>query len=114
MKVLLDTNFCLLTLKNGWALEELIGEELIIPDFIIKEIIKVEPKNSGEIIQQLMNNGAEIKETNAQGDNDEELLKLAVKTGSAIATNDSELRKKALKKGVQTLYLRQGKKVVKG
>jgi len=113
MKVLLDTNFCLSLEKNAWPLEELVGEEVLIPDFIRKEIIKVSAKHD-LILEILKKHGVKTVKTNCKGDNDEALISTAQKLGAVILTNDSALRKRAKAKGVQTFYLRQRRKIQKG
>ncbi|MBR9678912.1 MAG: hypothetical protein GON13_01465 [Nanoarchaeota archaeon] len=114
MKILLDTNFCLLIIKKGWILEQLKGNELIITDFIKKEVKKVSSKN--EIILKTLEEQEvkTLKTTHEKGDNDNALIRTAQKIKAAIATNDSELRQKAKKKGVQTYCLKQEQIIRKG
>lgn len=114
MKILLDTNFCLLTLKNSWYMEELRGDQLILTDFIIREIEKTSEKHETIMEKLKQENVRELKTGLEPKNNDDALLKTAIKIKAGIATNDSELREKARKKGVQTIYLRQKKMVIKG
>ena len=113
MKILLDTNFCLTLEKQAWTLEELEGNEVLITDFIEKEIKKVSAKND-LILKILENQGVEILETIYDEDNDEALIKTAQRIGAAILTNDLELRKKSSKKNVEIYYLRHKRKIQKG
>ena len=111
MKVLLDTNFCLLTLEKQ-VLEGLEGE-VLIPDFIVEEVKKVSSK-SAAIMELLHKNRVKTLKTGLRPkNNDEALIVTAKKLGAAIATNDSALRLKARKQGVQTYYLRSGKRIGK-
>ena len=114
MKILLDTNFCLLTLKKAWIIEQLSEHELIITDFIKKEIRKVSAEHE-IIIRTLEKQGVKtLKTTHEKGDNDNALIKTAQENNAAILTNDLELRKKARNKNVQTYYLQHKNKIRKG
>jgi rRNA-processing protein FCF1 len=111
MKVLLDTNFCLLALEKR-VFDSLEGE-VLITDFILEEVKKVSPKSAVIIGLLKKNNVKTVKTGLRPKNNDNALIEIAKKMGAAVATNDSGLRLKAYKHGVQTYYLRGGKRIGK-
>ena len=114
MKILLDTNFCILTTKKTWILEQLKGNEIIITDFIKKEIEKVSKQHEIIITTLEKQDVKTLKTTHEKGDNDDALINTAIKINAAILTNDLELRKKAQNKNIQTYYLHNKKEIRKG
>jgi rRNA-processing protein FCF1 len=114
IKILLDTNFLLTTVRHKiYGFEEI--KEKIPAEFFtlsrviheIKSLGKKEKKikNEGVIVEQVLkNNNVKILDSTKE-DVDSELVEYA-KKGYVIATNDKELRRRIREADGKTIYIR--------
>jgi rRNA-processing protein FCF1 len=114
IKVLLDTNFLLTTVRHKiYGFEEIKGKipvEFYTLSRVIHEIKSLgkrqrKIKNEGVIVEQVLkNNNVKVLDSISE-DVDSELVEYA-KKGYAIATNDKELRRRVREAGGKTIYIR--------
>jgi len=110
-KVLIDTNILFQLFKKNVNLDNLIGYDLIIPDFVEKEFLfKAEEnkmKNVQHFLKNLENFGFRRVNTYYRFDKnvDDLLLKMAKEHKAYILTIDKELKKRAKKEGIKIKWV---------
>ncbi|MEM0482276.1 MAG: hypothetical protein QXM16_05270 [Nitrososphaerota archaeon] len=115
MPALIDTSFLLLLIESGRdilrVIEEKLGEpvEPLVPDSVVRELKRLSARGGrrGRAAKLALSVAERMRrvESSQGAEVDEELLRLASRTGYAVVTADSALQKRLRKRGLKCIYV---------
>ncbi|GBC72127.1 hypothetical protein HRbin02_01922 [Candidatus Calditenuaceae archaeon HR02] len=115
MPVLIDTSFLLFLAESGRNILQLIEEKLgepvvpMVPDSVIGELKRLSARGGkrGRLAELALSMAERMMriESSQEVEADEELIRLASKTGYAVVTTDSALQKRLRKQGLKCIYV---------
>ncbi len=121
MPVLIDTSFLLLIVESGRDILQLIEEKLgepvvpLVPDSVIGELKRLSAREGrrGRAAKLALSMAERMRrlESSQEVEADEELVRLASRTGYAVVTADSSLQKRLRRQGLKCIYVSRGLEV---